>query len=151
MITVKVEGLQALGEKLRELEATARTKLLRAATGVAASSIRKEVSARIPVLTGTAKRAIYVQRLTKSSGDGLEVFQINVRKGKRYENLTLKFGKDKGKTVNMDAYYAKFLEFGTRKMGAKPFMRPAFEAKKEAAIEAFKIRLQAGLKPYGLK
>jgi len=30
---------------------------------------------------------------------------------------------------------ARFLEFGTSKMGAKPFMTPAFESEKQHALE----------------
>ncbi|CAB3795488.1 HK97-gp10 family putative phage morphogenesis protein [Pararobbsia alpina] len=38
-------------------------------------------------------------------------------------------------TFNQKAWYARLLEYGTSKMAAKPFIRPAFEAKKgQAAI-----------------
>lgn len=33
------------------------------------------------------------------------------------------------------AYWGMFVEFGTRKMKARPFMRPAFEAKKMEALD----------------
>jgi HK97 gp10 family phage protein len=44
-------------------------------------------------------------------------------------------------------YYAHFLEFGTKKMAAQPFMGPSFERKKEAAKEkmAEVIRQELGL------
>jgi HK97 gp10 family phage protein len=44
-------------------------------------------------------------------------------------------------------YYSHFLEFGTKKMAAKPFMGPAFESKKVAAKEkmAEVIREELGL------
>ncbi len=35
-----------------------------------------------------------------------------------------------------DAYYWYLVEFGTSKMSARPFMRPAFEAKKDDAVAA---------------
>ncbi|MDR5801205.1 HK97-gp10 family putative phage morphogenesis protein [Caballeronia sp. LZ001] len=35
-----------------------------------------------------------------------------------------------------DAYYLRFVEYGTSKMAAKPFKRPAYEAKKKAAAQA---------------
>lgn len=35
------------------------------------------------------------------------------------------------------AFWAKFLEFGTRKMGALPFMRPAFEVRKQEVLDDF--------------
>lgn len=44
-------------------------------------------------------------------------------------------------------YYSHFVEFGTKKMSARPFMGPAFESKKEAAKEriAEVIRQELGL------
>jgi HK97 gp10 family phage protein len=42
----------------------------------------------------------------------------------------------KKRDVDRDSFYWKFLEFGTNKMAARPFLRPAFEANKEGAIEA---------------
>lgn len=151
MIKIEVTGLRELGEKMRELDIDLRTGLLRAATGVAASSIRKEVEQRAPARTGTLKRAIYVKRMTVMSDDYRQVFAIGVRKGKHYQKFELKFGKNKGQTVDMDAFYARYVEFGTRHMKARPFMRPAFEAKKGAAIDGFKARMQKGLKRYGLQ
>lgn len=151
MIRAEVTGLRELGEKLRALDMDLRTGLLRASTGVAASSIRKEVESRAPVRAGTLKRAVYIARVTRQSNDYQQVFAVGVRKGKRYQKFELKFGKNKGQTVDMDAYYGRFLEFGTRNMQARPFMRPAFEAKKLDAISSFKTRMQKGLKRYGLQ
>lgn len=151
MIRAEVQGLRELGEKIRQLDTDLRTGLLRASTGVAANSIRKEVEHRAPVRTGRLKRAVFVSRITRQSNDWQQTFAISVRKGKRYQNFTLKFGKNKGQTVNMDAYHARFIEFGTRKMKAQPFVRPAFEAKRDDAIQAFKARMQKGLKRYGLQ
>ncbi|MBT2735137.1 HK97-gp10 family putative phage morphogenesis protein [Bacillus sp. ISL-7] len=47
----------------------------------------------------------------------------------------------------VEYYYAHFLEFGTSKMAAQPFMGPSFERKKEAAKEkmAEVIRRELGL------
>lgn len=35
------------------------------------------------------------------------------------------------------AFWSRFLEFGTRKMPAYPFIRPAFESRKEEVLEKF--------------
>lgn len=43
------------------------------------------------------------------------------------------------------AYWGLFLEFGTRKMAARPFLGPAFEATKGAALEAFGRALGDGM------
>jgi len=64
---------------------------------------------------------------------------VSVRAGKRYRKR------------DVDAYYWRFVEFGTAKMAARPFMRPAFEAKKGDALEAIKGRLADRIKTYERK
>lgn len=39
------------------------------------------------------------------------------------------------------AFYGRFLEFGTSKMPAKPFLRPAYDAARDRAVAAVKTRL----------
>lgn len=39
-------------------------------------------------------------------------------------------------TWSKEAFYGRFVEFGTSKMAANPFLRPAFEAKKKDAVIA---------------
>lgn len=39
-------------------------------------------------------------------------------------------------TWSRDAFYGRFLEFGTSKAAARPFLRPGYEAKKRAAADA---------------
>ena len=43
--------------------------------------------------------------------------------------------------LSQDAWYWRFVEFGTRKMRARPFLRPALEAKRREAVQAMKDRL----------
>ena len=43
--------------------------------------------------------------------------------------------------LSQDAWYWRFVEFGTVKMPARPFLRPAFEGKKREAVQAIKTRL----------
>tara|TARA_Y100001937_G_scaffold127895_1_gene201558 strand:- start:15101 stop:15526 length:426 start_codon:yes stop_codon:yes gene_type:complete len=56
-------------------------------------------------------------------------------------NITHQFAK-KGKTmaskVLSKANYSKFLEFGTRNMGERPFLQPALEKNKAAIKQKFK-------------
>lgn len=44
-----------------------------------------------------------------------------------------------------DLFYAQFVEFGTAKMSARPFMRPAFDQNKERAVEVMKATLARGI------
>jgi HK97 gp10 family phage protein len=44
------------------------------------------------------------------------------------------------------AWYWLFIEFGTEKMPARPFLRPAFEARKEEALRVFQTALGKAIK-----
>lgn len=87
--------------------------------------------------TGVLQAAIYKKQIPELSSVTQQIFHIGWRKGKRYQAVI------KGKrTVNLDAYYGMYLEFGTSKMSARPFMRPAFETQKENTIEAVRVYLE---------
>lgn len=44
------------------------------------------------------------------------------------------------------AYYLRFVEYGRSKMAAKPFKRPAYEAKKKAAAQAVADAIDSEIK-----
>lgn len=48
-------------------------------------------------------------------------------------------------TFNKRAWYARLLEFGTSKMAARPFIRPAFDAKKDEAGRAVIEQIQEAI------
>ncbi len=101
--------------------------------------IRDEAKTRAPVSTtppapgdplpGTLKRSIVIKHDKDRSSLTSQTYVVAVRHGKKYRN--------QGKKGNrsQDAYYWRWVEFGTVKMAARPFMRPAFEAQKEAAVQ----------------
>jgi HK97 gp10 family phage protein len=49
----------------------------------------------------------------------------------------------KKRNVDRDSYYWRFVEFGTSKMSARPFMRPAFDGNKLEALNRIKEYLTA--------
>lgn len=50
-----------------------------------------------------------------------------------------------GIRVRRDGFYGRFYEFGTATTAAKPFLRPAFDAKKEESIAILKEKLAANI------
>lgn len=50
-----------------------------------------------------------------------------------------------GSTEDGDVFYAQFVEFGTRYMGAQPFMRPAIASKRPEAERLILSRLAGDL------
>ncbi|MBP8101801.1 MAG: hypothetical protein KDG56_14715 [Ottowia sp.] len=76
-----------------------------------------------------------MKQIGELSGPQKQTFFVTVRQGKQYRN------QGKKGNLSQDAWYWRFVEFGTVKMSAKPFLRPAFEGKKMEAVDAIKQRL----------
>ncbi len=138
-VSVQVTGLKELNDALAHLPQNIGRNVLRGATSAGAAVIRKEARMRAPVYTGdvakghpppgTLKRAIYQKQIRELSGVLRQTFYVSVRRGGLRKDA-------KGRSL--DAYYWHMVEFGTAKMAARPFVRPAFEATKLAAVEAIR-------------
>ena len=143
--SVQVQGLDQLAKALRELPQRVARNGLRAAVYAGAKVIRDEAKLQAPVATGdlgadqpprgTLKRSVIMKQIPELSGARKQTFFVTVRHGKKYR----KQGK-KG-NLSQDAWYWRFVEFGTIKMSARPFLRPAFDMKKHEAVTAIKTRL----------
>lgn len=121
MADMKLEGMENLLaeiEKLGQKGSRIENKALREAGDVVKESIKKEV----PVRTGKLKQSITASRV--KTKDGVKRVEV---------------GPDK------DGYYGKFVEFGTVKMKANPFMSRGYETSKEEAMEAIEKNLKEGL------
>lgn len=137
--SVEVKGLKELNDALAQLPERIGKNVLRGAVSSAAAEVRKEAKAKAPIYTGPVsqghpppgalRRAVYQKQIPERSGPLQQTFFVGVRHGKKYQSV----GK---KGANLDAYYFPFVEFGTSRMAARPFMRPAFEGKKNAAVQA---------------
>lgn len=153
VIRGKMEGLEALAQNLRDLGAEVGGRFQRAGTAAGSAVVRNEAAAHAPVLTGKTKAAVFMVRDRQQSGNGVEVYHIGVRSGKKAQRI----GKKK---LNLDAWYWKFNELGhfarhalsrrrdssgkrllkqaiarPRWISAKPFLRPALEHKRQEAAE----------------
>lgn len=133
VFTAKVEGLSELREALLDLPVALQAGPLRRGVGAMAEVVRKRAIELAPEDEGTLKRAIYRAPDREDSSPVQEAYIVSVRYGKRYRRR------------GMDAWYWWHLEFGTSRMAAKSFMRPAFDATKTEQIEALRVRLAADL------
>jgi HK97 gp10 family phage protein len=146
MITVQITGLKELQNALNQLPKEIQGRPLRSAVSAAAKVIVDDVKARVPVgETGNLKTAVYRYRSRRNSATGRETFFVGIRQGKAQFKDTA-YNRRKGRVgksykTQGEAYYWRFLEFGTAKMAAKPFLRPAFESSKSKAVEVIKQRL----------
>lgn len=91
-----------------------------------AEIINREIIRNAPERTGHAKKFLKVSKVSKEKG--IKVVKVGISKGD-----------------NSEAFYLKFHEYGTSKMPARPFMRPAFERKRKEALEATHKVIKEGL------
>ena len=146
MIETDITGLKELQEALKQLPREIQQRPLRSALAAGAKVILDEAKRLAPQgETGNLRKALYRYRSRSRSGIGQETYLVGVRKGKKdyvdsAKNRRLgRVGKKY--TVEGEAFYWRFIEFGTSKKGARPFLRPAFESKKMEAIDVFKKRM----------
>jgi HK97 gp10 family phage protein len=131
MADVEIKGLSDLLKNLRELPKTVEQKCLKIAVAAGAQVIRKSAQDLVVRKTGLVAKAIRIGFNRNESTPGRVVYHVFVSRKV----------KDRIKKVTRDAFYWRFLEFGTVKMAAKPFMRPAFDATNREAAEVIKGKL----------
>jgi HK97 gp10 family phage protein len=157
---VKIAGLRELLQGLSNLPFELGKGAIYSALGGAGAVVRKEAQARVPVLSSsdpavqagrrkpeTLKRAIRVSRSRINKGQtGLWEVIVRVKplKGSAIKKFKQTSGKGASKNPD-DPYYWWWVEFGTSKMQAKPFLRPAFEQTKDAQLAAMRKRMAAGI------
>lgn len=109
--------------------------------------------------TGTLHKNIIIKRLEEEASDRKQVYLVTVRSGKfgtdgdafywrfveeghlfvRRKSSSLK--KESITKRRKEAKAAAELEFGSSRVAARPFMRPAYESKKQEAVDAMQAKL----------
>lgn len=142
---MKFEGFNELAAAMRELPERVARNGLRAAVNAGASVIKQDAIARAPVDTGALKANLYQKQIREQSGPMQQTFYVGVRRGvaKYANNAANRRAGTAGKAYKNagTTFYWRFLEFGTSTMAAHPFLRPAFEIKKEDAVKAIGAKL----------
>jgi HK97 gp10 family phage protein len=131
---VHIKGMEELRKYLRTFPLDVQAKAVRRPTAIAARELRDDVKGIAPMYhgdvaeghppPGTLRKSIQIRRMPGFPPDRC-LYAVFVRKGR---------GRSGKKNLNLDAFYWWFVEFGTAKMGARPFMRPAFEAHKSEIL-----------------
>lgn len=156
----KVDGLRALSATLAGLPAQLEKRMILGALRAAAQVIRKDAMQRVPILkksdprrrAGLVRDSITVRKSKVRNNavyvgvSALKASQVKITKGAK-KTIINKRGREQVVATRSkrdwsnpdDPAYWKFIEFGSSTHHARPFLRPAFEAKKLDAIERFKI------------
>lgn len=127
--TIDIRGAEELAAALQELGKAMEKKILRSAMRQAATIILEDAKRRAPVLTGQLRKSLRIRAIKRT------------RKGQVGVVISTSKGFFKG-----DDFYGGFHEFGTKKMPARPFIRPAFEANKSKAITIITEAIKLGLR-----
>lgn len=148
-ISVKVGGLRELGQKMQQLGKKTANRIAVKAMRQGGAIIRDTARTKAPVLQenvphrrkGTLKKSIATRTKIKQ-GRTETIVWVKGASQKQISRFKGKSGKGGAYNPN-DPYYWRYVEFGTSKMAARPFMRPAFEQSKQQAANAITETLKA--------
>jgi HK97 gp10 family phage protein len=151
-IVTKVEGLEGVLDALKKLPPEVVSKNggpVRRALRTGARVIVKEAKQRVPVGSGYLRDSLGVfrakfdgkgERVTvRPGGFGMRQYvknRANIRAGRATQSSAKSY-----EIEDLPGVYGRFLEYGTSKMAARPWMRPAFAASAQAAIKAARVKL----------
>lgn len=145
MSEIKIRGMSEIRRALKKLPQELRATSERAALREGAKEILTSAKAKVAVDTGNLRKALGVSVRVGKRGGGYA--RVGARSGVKYES---KKGKKTGRKARAGRVihaeeYAWYLEHGTAKQAANPFMRPAVETSKGRVVEAMSRGLDKGL------
>ena len=140
--SVKMTSVEALSKKLQGLKYDVQKKGGRFALRKAAQVVRDQARSNAQRVDDPGTPASIPTNIverwsnTYNKRTGNLMFRVGVLGGSQSVKTTLtKSGKEK--TTGSDVFYWRFLEFGTEKMAARPFMAPALPQSAQAATDRF--------------
>lgn len=135
---VRMSGMDSIQRNMRELRELmsprSRASPLLPALRAAGKIVQRDARSRVRKKSGTLERNIIVARVRKGRlpPEATEAVEVTVRyKARPYKNNrgNRRRGRvDKEWADYGPLFYGRFLEFGTSRMPAYPFLRPAFDS-----------------------
>lgn len=149
-VEVRIEGMEALLDKLRRLQGTGARRVLTRASRAGMAETRKKARENAKRLDDPKTAENIARNITtkvnskRFNSAGVILARVGVAGGAQQD----KGGGGSGG----DTYYWRFLEFGTSKMPAQPFLRPAMDASQitQAFTAAFAEAVDKELQKQGL-
>jgi len=141
MIKVKVRGLKELDKALNDLDLEVRKKASREAGRETMKPVAARMKAKVPEDTGGLKKSIRVSATTAPS---------RLKKYSRKASMISSASvgrKSKGAT----GHQALQIEYGTSKMDAQPFIRPAIQGKEKSVFMHFRKHLRKSITKWSNK
>ncbi|WP_369957633.1 HK97-gp10 family putative phage morphogenesis protein [Psychrobacter sp. CLB018] len=113
-VDFRIEGLDELESQFDRLADTSKKKVMMKALNAGIQPIKKEAKARAPERTGLLKKNIRSKQMRYTEKPAVGIY------------------------ISGKAFYWYFIENGTSKMAAAPFLRPAVDSKHEEGVNKFK-------------
>ena len=152
-----ITGFAEAEQALRDFPGLIDGGVLRQAAAAGATILRDEAIARAPVgETGSLRNALYLKFVDDNSTETRKLYYVSVRRGKKppkgaelpsnaaYYGLMVEFGHwyvpPKPKGISQRRH--RQANIGKKWVPAQPYLRPAYQAKVDAAIEAMRDRLR---------
>jgi len=143
---IKIHGLDGVRKALRQLPKEVRNRELQKALRPGANLIRNTAKAMAPQGEGFFRK---LRGKQWAHYKGTLANSIVVRAEKKkflLDSARLRIGVlHDNKNADIGAWYWRFVEFGTSKMAARPFLVPAFELAKYTADKLIKQALLKGV------
>lgn len=127
-MSVEIKGLKEIIDKLNTLPPKLENKVVRSAVRKGTNKLRDSARDKVAVDTGNLKKSIVTMGYRESGKIAFKVAVIR-RKAKSAKS----------------PYYAHFVEFGTSKMPAQPYMRPALDESEEEVLQTTVDYIKKGL------
>lgn len=146
--SLTVLGLGELQADFERLAKAAGNKIVRDAVMAGARIARDKARAAAPVRTGKLKKNITATRLKQSDTPGGATAGVRVKNPTGKKSKALKRPGKKGRTSSTEwdaPFYWKYLELGTSKMRAHPFIRPAWDGSLPQIEKAVSDKLAEGI------
>lgn len=118
-----MKGFDQLKEDFKLLSEIEKKQITKKAILASSRVFRDAVKQTAPVKTGALKRSVSAVSIRANTPIAGVIFK------------TIRASKKKGK-AKITPFYWRFIEYGTSKMPAKPFIRPAFDSSVDKAAKA---------------
>jgi len=149
---MQLEGLKELQAAMRELPAQMQRGATRKAlmSGAKVTRVQAKATSAWADDSGFLREAIVSYAVKKNEHEYTDQVRIGVKR-RRTKKPSRKLSgagarRQRRQTKKIvTPYYWRYLEFGTSRMAARPFMRPAFESTKAAAVRRIGERLREGV------
>ena len=126
-VEFEIQGVRRLRRQLDRLPVRVTKKHARRAISQGAALVRERTRLLAPIKTGKLRRNIVSRARRGTRGAARASVQVRVGPRTQGREFSGKFMAGDGRSNPKDAYYWRFLEYGTKHIAPRPFVRPAAE------------------------